>query len=147
MMVRVRDPGGFFAGLLFLVVGLGAVGIARGYTIGSALHMGPGYFPIVVGVLLIVVGAVSVVNSLVVAIETTGRIAWRPLLTISAAVLVFAGGIDRFGLIPTVFVAAFLASLAVPHQRVLEAGLIAAFLAMLSAGIFVYGLSLPFSLF
>ncbi|HEX3575601.1 MAG TPA: tripartite tricarboxylate transporter TctB family protein [Rhodopila sp.] len=147
MSLRVRDPGGFFAGLLFLAVGLGAVGIARGYAIGTALHMGPGYFPIVLGILLIVVGAVSVVNGLIITTETNGRVVLRPLLTICAAVLVFAVGIDRIGLVPSVFLSAFLASMAVPQPKILEAGLIAALLAVLSAGIFIYGLKLPFALF
>jgi hypothetical protein len=128
-------------------VGLGAVGIARGYAIGTALHMGPGYFPIVLGILLIVVGAVSVANGLVVTTATSGRVVLRPLLTICAAVLLFAVGIDRIGLVPSVFLSAFLASTAVPQPKILEAGLIAALLAVLSAGIFIYGLKLPFTLF
>ncbi|HEY1413310.1 MAG TPA: tripartite tricarboxylate transporter TctB family protein, partial [Rhodopila sp.] len=131
----------------FLAVGLGAVGIARGYSIGTALHMGPGYFPVVLGILLVVVGAVSIAKGLVVTTETSGRVVLRPLLTICAAVLVFAVGIDRIGLIPSVFVSAFLASMAVPQPKILEAGLIAAVLSVLSAGIFIYGLKLPLALF
>ena len=147
MIARVRDPAGFVAGLLFLAVGVAAITIASGYTIGTALHMGPGYFPIALGILLTVVGAASCVNALVVTVEPTNRIAVRPLLAIVAAVLVFAAGIDRAGLIPTVFVAAFIASMGIRTPKYLEAGLIAAILAVLSAGIFFYGLKLPFTLF
>jgi hypothetical protein len=147
MTVGIRDSGGFVAGLLFLFVGLGAIGVASGYTVGSALHMGPGYFPVGLGCLLIVVGVASVCRAMVVAWEGGERIAVRPLLVIGAAVVVFAGGIDRVGLVPTVFVSAFLACMAGSKPRVLEAGLIAAVLSVLAAGIFFYGLKLPFSLF
>jgi hypothetical protein len=147
MTVRIRDTAGFVAGILFLAVGFGAIAVARGYPIGSALHMGPGYFPIVLGVLLIVVGTASVLRSLAVAADSPERITLGPLLTTSAAVIVFAGGIDRLGLIPTVFVTALLASIAAPDWTFREAGSIAACLAVLAAAIFYYGLKLPFALF
>jgi hypothetical protein len=147
MTLTIRDSGGFVAGLLFLFVGLAAIVIASGYTVGSALHMGPGYFPVALGVLLVVVGLASVFRALVVASVGAERIAVRPLLVIGAAVVVFAGGIDRVGLVPTVFVSAFLGCMGGSKPRVLEAGLIAACLSGLAAGIFFYGLKLPFSLF
>jgi hypothetical protein len=147
MKPTIRDSGGFVAGLLFLSVGLGAVGIGSGYRVGSALHMGPGYFPVVLGVLLILVGIASVVRALTVTVTSGERIAWRPLLVIGAAVAVFAVAIDRIGLVPTVFIAALLACMAAPRPRVAESCLIAAVLSVMAAGIFYYGLKLPFSLF
>ena len=147
MKLVVRDSAGFVAGLLFLAVGLGAIGVASDYPIGSALHMGPGYFPIVLGVLLVLVGVASVVRALVVTTAVSERIALRPLLVIGAAVVVFAVGIDRIGLIPTVFVSALLACMAGSRPRVMESCVIAACLSVMAAGIFFYGLKLPFSLF
>ena len=147
MIVRIRDVAGFVSGLLFLLIGLGVIAIGRGYAIGSALHMGPGYFPIVLGILLVAAGTASVVRALVVHADRPGRIALRPLLVISSAVIVFACGIDRVGLIPTVFVSSALASLATPRWTILESGLIASCLTVLGAGIFYYGLKLPFALF
>ncbi|HEY4172342.1 MAG TPA: tripartite tricarboxylate transporter TctB family protein [Rhodopila sp.] len=143
----IRDSGGFVAGLLFLSVGLGAIGIASGYRVGSALHMGPGYFPVVVGVLLVLVGAASVVQGLSVTVAGGERVALRPVLVIGAAVAVFALAIDRIGLVPTVFVAALLACMAGPKPAIVESCVIAAVLAAMAAGIFYYGLKLPFSLF
>ena len=143
----IRDSGGFVAGLLFLSVGVGAIGIASGYRVGSALHMGPGYFPVVLGVLLVLVGAASVVRALSVTVMGGERVAWRPVLVIGAAVAVFALAIDRIGLVPTVFVSAVLASMAGPRPAVVESCMIAAVLSVMAAGIFHYGLKLPFSLF
>ena len=147
MKPTIRDSGGFVAGLLFLSVGAGAIGIASGYAIGTPLHMGPGYFPIAVGTLLVLVGAVSRLRALVMTPTGTERIALRPLVVIGAAVVVFAGGIDRIGLVPTVFVSSLLACTAGPDPRILESCLIAACLSVIAAGIFFYGLKLPFSLF
>lgn len=147
MNPRIRDTAGFVAGMMFLAVGAGTVAIARDYTVGSALHMGPGYFPVVLGMLLIVAGAASALRALAITEDRPVRVALRPLLTIGAAVVVFAGGIDRAGLIPTVFASALLASMATPRPKILEATLIAACLTVLSAGIFYYGLKLPFALF
>jgi hypothetical protein len=147
MNLRIRDTAGFVAGTMFLAVGAGAVVIAHDYTIGSALHMGPGYFPIALGILLIVVGAASALRAVAITEDRPVRVALRPLLTIGAAVVVFAAGIDRIGFVPTVFASALLASRATPHSKILEAGLIAACLTVLSAGIFYYGLKLPFALF
>jgi hypothetical protein len=147
MKLTVRDSGGFVAGLLFLSVGLAAIWIASGYAIGTALHMGPGYFPVAVGALLILVGGVSVLRALVMTTTGTEALALRPLLIISSAVVVFASAIDRIGLVPSVFVSALLACTAGPKPRVLEACAIAAALSVMAAGIFYYGLKLPFSLF
>src|SRR6202043_4032206 len=124
MKLTIRDSGGFVAGLLFLSVGAGAIGIARDYTIGTALHMGPGYFPIAVGTLLVLVGAMSVLRALAVTTISTERIALRPLVVIGAAVVVFAAAIDRIGLVPSVFVSALLACAAGPNPKIRESCLI-----------------------
>jgi len=52
---RTRD---FWAGLMFALIGGSAMWIARGYPFGSARSMGPGYFPVVLGGLLVILGAV-----------------------------------------------------------------------------------------
>jgi hypothetical protein len=147
MKLTIRDSGGFVAGLLFLFVGSAAITIASAYPLGSALHMGPGYFPIVVGVLLVLVGATSALRATIVTTTGTERIAFRPLIVIGAAVVVFAGAIDRIGLVPTVFISALLACMAGPSPRIVESCLLAACLSIMAAGIFYYGLKLPFSLF
>ncbi len=147
MKPAIRDPGGLLAGLLFLCVGSGAIAVASRYAIGTPLHMGPGYFPVALGALLVVVGLASALRVLVVTAEGTGRIAPRPLVVISAAISVFAVAIDSIGLIPAVFISAMIACMAGPNPKLLESGLIAACLSILAAGIFFYGLKLPFALF
>ena len=104
--MNVKNQKDFFAGLLFIVAGVTFAWRASRYTIGSAARMGPGYFPLVLGAVLALLGGVIVYKSLVFETEDGGRIgpwAWRPLLFIVLANLVFGvlmGGLAQWGLPP-----------------------------------------------
>ena len=50
----IRSPKDFCAGLIYLAIGLGAIYIGRELPMGTALKMGPAYFPTVLGWLLVV---------------------------------------------------------------------------------------------
>jgi hypothetical protein len=55
-MAKIPRPKDFYAGLLFVAFGVFAIIIARDYPLGTAARMGPGYFPRLLGMLLIVLG-------------------------------------------------------------------------------------------
>lgn len=145
--LAVRDRKSFGAGLLFAVIGAAALLYARRYPIGDPGQMGPGFFPSVLSVVLIVLGGVNIVRSLGASAEQLGRIAFKPALLVTAGVVSFAVGIDRIGLVPSILVLVLLGSLAGTRFRPREAIPVAVALALLSAAIFVYGLKLPFALF
>ena len=63
MKIELRNNQDFFAGLLFIVVGVLAMVIAQNYPFGSALRMGPGYFPTVLGGIMTGAVDASVVRS------------------------------------------------------------------------------------
>jgi hypothetical protein len=65
--IRIRSPRDFFAGVIFLSYGLCAVLVGRDYPMGTALHMGSGYFPFILGALLLILGAIISIKSLVIA--------------------------------------------------------------------------------
>ena len=96
--VRPLIVGGLFAGsgLAFLVA-------ARQYDSGSALHMGPGYFPTLVAGLLVIVGLLNIAAGFR-GEEREGlpRLAWRPLLVVSASVVAFSLLIATAGLVPAI---------------------------------------------
>ena len=64
--MRIKSQKDFFSGLLYLIIGGGFAIGAFNYTIGDSARMGPGYFPLLVGILLAILGAIIVVKSLVV---------------------------------------------------------------------------------
>jgi Tripartite tricarboxylate transporter TctB family len=147
MGVTIRSPKSLVAGLLFAGIGAAAMAISTDYRMGTALHMGPGYFPTVLGMLLAVVGVASAAQGLSVTGPAIGAVGWRPAAAITGAVLVFAAIVDRFGLVPACVAAVLLASLATRPWRPVQTMAVAAILSAAAVGIFIYGLQLPFTMF
>ena len=145
-MISIRNRKEFFAGLFFLAFGLGAVWVARGYPMGTAVRMGAGYFPIMLGGILALLGLVIVVKSFSGENGPLPRLVWRPLLLISISVVLFAVLINLFGLILTAVILVFVSGLGGVSFRWRESLVLGVMLAMLSAGLFVYGLGLLFPL-
>jgi hypothetical protein len=104
LRVRIKSQKDFFSGLMFMAVGIAFAWGATSYTIGEGARMGPGYFPLILGVLLAGLGGFIVFESLVVETEDgekVGKWAWRPLgFVIGANVLfgVLLGGLPSIGL-------------------------------------------------
>ena len=135
------------AGLLFIALGATAVVVAGKYQIGSTMHMGPGYFPVLLGGILAALG-VAIVGRALLSGESAPlpRIPIRPLLLVTLSVLAFALLLGRFGLVPAI-VATVLVSCFGGHEfRWREVAALAVFLVAASILIFHIGLGLPFTL-
>jgi hypothetical protein len=143
---RIRSPRDFFAGAIFLLFGLCAVLVGRDYPMGTALHMGSGYFPFVLGALLLVLGAVICVKSLVVTGEAIESIGPRPLLLVLLAIGAFAASVDTAGLVAATVLMTVIGAAASPESRWREVVVLTITLLGLSVGVFAYGLGLPFML-
>jgi hypothetical protein len=153
----IKNQRDFYSGALFVVVGGGfAVWSYLGYRIGTGLRMGPGYFPFALGILLAILGAIIAIKSLMdgsTGGTRIGAVAWRPLLLIIAANLLFGvaiGGLPSIGLPPMglmvgIFVVTFVASLAGDEFQFVEVFLVSGVLAALSylAFIVVLRLQIP----
>ena len=85
-MARVRNLRDLLAGLLFAAFGVVALVISRAYEIGAASRMGPGYFPRMLGLLLVVLGAALALRGFWPSSEAQPRWRWRPLLVVLAGV-------------------------------------------------------------
>jgi hypothetical protein len=102
--MKIKSQKDFFSGLMFVGVGLAFAWGATTYTIGEGARMGPGYFPLVLGLLLAALGAFILFEAVVVETEDgepIGAWAWRPLGFIIAANLLFGillGGLPSIGL-------------------------------------------------
>lgn len=146
MLIKIRNPKNFCAGLFFTAFGLAGAWIARGYPIGTAVRMGAGYFPIMLGGVLAVLGLVITGKSLVGPTETSPRLLWRPLLLISVSVVLFGLLIRPLGLVLTTVLLVLVSGFAGVSFRWRESLALGALLALLSAALFVYGLGLLFPL-
>src|SRR5262245_29016938 len=116
MRMRIKSPQDFWSGVLFGGLGLSAaIYAATQYQIGTAVRMGPAYFPIWVGGLLAILGAVLVARSLAYSGPPRPPIYWRPTLAIAAASIAYGYLLKPLGLvIATVFLV--LASAAGGHE-------------------------------
>jgi putative tricarboxylic transport membrane protein len=86
----VRSSRDLGAGLVYLTLGGGAALVARGYPLGSAQGFGPGYLPLVLGLVLVAMGVVSLLRCIMLNTEAIGSVAWRGLFLVTSATLVCA---------------------------------------------------------
>ena len=145
--MRLRNQKDLCAGLLFVAIGAVVVIVAGGYPIGSAMRMGPGYFPVLLGGILIVLGAViggRALRSCEAVALPPFRL--RPLLLVTLSILVFALLVERFGLVPAIAATVLVSCLGGHEFRAREVAVLAAILAIASVLIFHIGLGLPFTL-
>lgn len=141
-MQRHRSIKDILSGLIFIAFGA-AFGIAAtGYAFGTALRMGPGFFPIVLAVALAGLGVAILAKGLsgVAKDGGLGVVSWRAVALITAAVLFFGATVRGLGLAPALFVTVFVAALASVENGPLRATLIAAVLTAFCVLIFHYGL-------
>ena len=117
--------------------------------------MGPGYFPLMLGVLLAILGAIVLFESMVVETEDgekIGKIAWRPLGFIVGANIIFgillgglpSLGVPAMGLIVAIYGVVLVAAQAGDQFRIKEVLILATLLAVLSYLAFIKLLNLQF---
>jgi Tripartite tricarboxylate transporter TctB family len=136
----IRHPKDFWAGVLFIAFGTAAITIGASYPLGAAARMGPGYFPRVLGLILIALGLVLAIRALKL---TGGPLAMRnpkPLLIVLSSVLVFGLTATRLGIVAATVLLILIASTADREFRWKEALISSAVLVALVLGAFVWGL-------
>jgi hypothetical protein len=144
--VQIRDQRNFLAGILLVGFGLGAVILARTYTMGTAFRMGAGYFPAVLGSMLIVIGIVVACRAFKSGEVKLPRVAWRPLLMISAAVALFGLVIKGAGLVVGIFALVLVSRFARPGYSWTETLVLCVVLSIACGVVFYYGLRIQMPL-
>lgn len=153
--MNIKSQKDFFSGLMFMVVGVAFSWGASGYTIGMGARMGPGYFPLALGVLLAVLGGLITFKALVVETvdgDRIGAFAWKPLVFIILSNLVFGamiGGLPSIhlppmGLIIGIYALTFISALAGDEFKFTEVLVLATILSILSYFAFIALLKLQF---
>jgi hypothetical protein len=141
--MRIRAPKDFWSGLMFIAFAAVALAAARDYSLGTAVRMGPGYFPLLLGGVLALLGAVLVVRSVMIDGEPVGPLHVVPLAVVVLGVTLFGWLLPILGLAAALAVAVLVSAAASRESRPLEAAGLAVVLAAFSVAVFVYGLRLP----
>ena len=141
-MAWIRHPKDFFAGLLFIAFGLAAIVIGSNYALGTAARMGPGYFPRILGILLISLGAALALRALKLNGPPFPAFKWRPLVIVLGSVTIFGVVVNYAGLIVSTMFLIVAASAASHEFRLRESIIAGSILAAVAVGVFVIGLKL-----
>lgn len=153
--MKIKDQKDFFAGLMFMTIGVAFALGATNYSLGSGARMGPGYFPMLLGVLLAIIGLAITFKACTLGApggEKIGPWAWRPLFFILAANFAFgillgglpSMGIPAMGLIVGIYGLTFISSLAGSEFNARAVFVLASVLALGSYVAFVWALKLQF---
>jgi len=143
--MKIKSERDFWAGLMFLVVGIAFAWGATTYNFGSSARPGPGYFPFGLGALLALLGALVLFKSLTIESEggdPVGNFAWKPLIVVLGAVAFFGVALPRLGLVITLPLLVFISSWASDEFSWKAAVVNAVVLIVVSWLIFIKGLSL-----
>ena len=151
----IKSQRDFFAGLMFTTVGVAFAWGAENYNIGNAARMGPGYFPLILGIILAALGCLIMFLSMVVETVDGGKIgrwAWRPLFFVILSNFLFgvllgglpSMGMPSMGMIVAILVHTFVPALGGDTFRFKEVLIVAIILAFGSYLTFVMALKLQF---
>ncbi|MEO9339134.1 tripartite tricarboxylate transporter TctB family protein [Mesorhizobium sp. SB112] len=141
------DPSNGLCGAIFVGAGLFFLMQSLDLEIGTAFRMGPGYFPLVLACIMIILGIVIFVQALRVEGEPIGHIAWRGMAFILFAPIFFGLTVRGLGFVPAIFFTGLIAAFASSRMKPGVALLLVAGLTIFSVVVFSYALGLPFQRF
>lgn len=147
--MKIKSERDFWSGLMFTVVGIVFAVGATNYSMGSSARPGPGYFPLLLSIILAILGGVVLFKSLTIETEggdPIGSIAWRPLLVIVVGIAVFGVALPRLGMVITVPILIVISSFAGDEFKWKGVAINAVVLTAFSWLIFVAGLKLTIPL-
>lgn len=146
MQLQFRNNRDFWAGVMLIATGALAIVIASSYSFGTSLRMGPGYFPSVLGGLLILAGLYLVAVGLRRVEQIEGSWSPRALIIVPLSFVLFGLLMEHAGFIPALMVLIFGSALAGSEFKFVEVLLLSIGLTAFSVALFIYGLGLPYPL-
>ena len=138
----IRHPKDFWSGIMFIAFGAASIVLAAAYPMGTAARMGPGYFPRILGMLLIALGGIIALRALRVDGPAIPRWRWWSTAVVLGSVVLFGLIVNTVGLALSTVILIVLASSASSEFRWKEALISGVFLAALAVGVFIIGLKL-----
>jgi uncharacterized membrane protein YfcA len=150
MSSKIKSKKDFNAGLMFIALGAIFALVARNYPMGTAVRMGPAYFPTILGWLLVLLGIIVFVQSFItVDDEKPKPMDPRARWWILGSVIAFALLVGPFdlGLVPASLIIVVMSAFGGREFKWREAITSSVILTVACVAIFYYGLGLPFRLF
>jgi hypothetical protein len=138
----IRSPKDFWAGLMFTALGIGAIVVGSRYPLGTAARMGPGYFPRVLGILLIVLGIIITLTALRARGDPVPGWKWWPTSIVLGSVVLFGLVVSKLGVAISTVLLIVTSSVASHEFRPKESLVSGILLAALAVGVFVIALNL-----
>jgi len=135
-----------WAGLMFAALGLASIWIARDYAFGSTLRMGPGYFPTILGGVLILFGVYIGGRGLLKSEKFEGGWSPRALIVIPLAMVLFGVLMQYAGFIPALVAVIFVSAAAGREFKFVEVAALTVILTAACVALFIWGLGLPYPL-
>jgi hypothetical protein len=138
-----RNPKDFWTGLIYIVFGASAMLIARDYSMGTAIKMGPAYFPTILGGLLALIGVISVIRSFIIPGTPVGTSAFKGLILVTVSVLLFGFIVREAGLAVALPLLTVISAVASAKFRWRPTLIMAAGLTVFCVLVFLKGLGIP----
>ncbi|MBE0558995.1 MAG: tripartite tricarboxylate transporter TctB family protein, partial [Proteobacteria bacterium] len=144
MKMELRKNKDFWAGMMLIAIGAAAMFIAREYRFGSALRMGPGFFPVFLGGILVVFGVCVVAVGLRSGEKIQGHVSLRALILLPVALVLFGILMEMAGFVPALATLIFVAAAAGREFKFVEVLLLTVLLTVAAIAVFIWGLGLPY---
>jgi len=143
MSQLIRNEKDFWIGVVYVAFGSAAIIVSRNYGMGTALKMGPSYFPTILGGLLIVIGAISLIRSFIKPGTPFGTFAFKGLLLITVSIILFGFIVRGAGLVIALPLLVIISSCASMRFRWKYSLVLAAGLTIFCILVFLKGLGVP----
>ena len=144
--MKIKSPKDFWAGLMFIAFGLFFLVVARNYQMGSAVRMGPAYFPTVLGAIMAILGGIVFFQSLVIEGPPVPKLSFKPVFYISLALVIFGYTLKPLGFVLSLVILIFVCAFGGHEFKAKEVSILTVVLIIFSVLVFVKGLTLPFPL-
>ncbi len=141
--MKIRAPKDFWAGLMFIVFGLAFAIVAQNYQMGTAVRMGPAYFPTMLGGILAVLGLVILIGSFVTEGPEVPRFFFKPVILVVIGTALFGALLKPLGVVVATAALTIVGALGGVDIRWKEIAILCAVLAGFAVFVFVKGLGLP----
>ena len=145
--MKISHPKDFYAGVMFFTVGLAAMILAFSYPLGTSARKGPGYFPRVLGGLLMALGAILSLRSFKMEGGPIAGFAWKAIALVLGGVCLFGAIVNIVGLVVATTALIFVSGYASKEFNIKESIISSIVLSTISVLLFIVGLKLQFPIF